>query len=590
MKKYNNLFKCSLLAIVLTFSNCETIDLDQTENPSQISEDLLDPVYTFNYVQIQLADFVETANSFTQRVTRQMAMTGGNSYNNAFQPVNFNANWNTGYNILNAIKVMEPKAIEKKESYALGGAKVIRVYVLMTMVDMYGNIPYSEALQGGANLNPKFDNSADIYRGLLTELDAAIVLLNQSNAAGSKVQDLYYDKKEKWITLANTLKLKMYCTARLAGSQFGVNDINAAIQTVVSAEGGIIDDESEDFAFKYGDSRFVPNTRHPLYNDQYENNGGAYIANYMMWAMTTEKKFSSQISTSPSRIDPRTSFYFYRQDENPNDEDNFTLPIVARPEEYNDIKYRSFYTFVPTLGEPALTPFIVSNWVGELNAPANGFWGRDHGDNAGIPPDASKRTVGGQYPIGGEYGAFGDVQTGGDKGAKGAGITPIIMSSFVHFMLAEAIQTGASIGGMTAAGEFENGMRASIKKVVNFLPDFVYSGGESQPSAAVLLAQENAYVTWMLGFFNDSSANSNYKVELIVKELYIASWGNGIEPYNAYRRTGFPSNFQPTREPAAGDFFSTALYPANSVVNNPNAPVNVRTKKVFWDVAGLTLH
>ena len=58
MKKYNNLFKWSFLAIVLTFANCETIDLDQTENPSQISEDLLDPVYTFNYVQLQLDSIV----------------------------------------------------------------------------------------------------------------------------------------------------------------------------------------------------------------------------------------------------------------------------------------------------------------------------------------------------------------------------------------------------------------------------------------------------------------------------------------------------------------------------------------------------
>ena len=580
MKKYNNLFKWSLLAIVLTFTNCETIDLDQTENPSQISEDLLDPVYTFNYVQIQLADFVDSANSFTQRVTRQMAMTGGNTYNNAFAPVNFNTNWNTGYNLLNAIKIMEPKAITNREYYALGASKVIRVYVLMTMVDMYGNIPYSEALQGSGNLNPRFDNSADIYRGLLAELDAAIAILGEENAPGSKVQDLYYNTQGQWVTLANTLKLKMYCNSRLpeAASELGV-DVGVKIKEIVAAN-NFIDEASEDFAFKYGNSRFNPNTRHPLYNDQYERGGGAYIANYMMWAMTTEKDFDIGISTEVTGVDPRTPFYFYKQDENPKGENTFTLPKPTRPEHYDNSEYRSFYN-------SNLTPFIVSNWIGENAIVDNGYWGRDHGDNSGIPPDASKRTVAGMYPIGGAYGKFGDVQQDGSKGALGAGIMPMILSSYVHFMLSEVIESGIGLGSRTAIGELEAGIRASIDKTVNFIPGYNYTGGVVKPNATVLAAQQESYVTFIKTKFNAATTN---KLELIIKEYFLAAWGNGIEPYNAYRRTGYPSNFQPTREQFSGVYFSTALYPGNSVVNNPNAPANVRTKKVFWDKAGLTLH
>jgi hypothetical protein len=580
MKKYNNLFKWSLLAIVLTFTNCETIDLDQTENPSQISEDLLDPVYTFNYVQLQLADFVDSANSFTQRVTRQMAMTGGNTYNNAFAPVDFNNNWNLGYNILNAVKIMEPKSITNREYYALGASKVIRVYVLMTMVDMYGNIPYSEALQGSANLNPRFDNSADIYRGLLAELDAAIVILGETNSPSSKVQDLYYQTQAQWITLANTLKLKMYCNSRLpeAATELGV-DVGAKIAEIVTAD-NFIDEANEDFAFKYGNSRFNPNTRHPLYNDQYERGGGAYIANYMMWAMTTEKGCKIGISSDITNVDPRTPFYFYKQDENPKGEDSFTLPTPSRPDHYDSDDYKSFYN-------SNLTPFIVSNWIGETSVVDNGYWGRDHGDNSGIPPDASKRTVAGMYPIGGAYGKFGDVQQDGSKGALGAGIMPIILSSYVHFMLAEAIESGISLGGRNAVAELEAGIRASIDKTINFIPSYNYTGGVVKPDPVVLSQQKEWYVNFVKTKYNAAGTN---KIELIIKEYFLAAWGNGIEPYNAYRRTGYPSNFQPTREPSSGVFFSTALYPGNSVVNNPNAPANVRTKKVFWDKAGLTLH
>lgn len=598
MKIKNNLFKWSLLAVVITFASCETMDLNQIDNPSQVSANQLDPVYAFNYIQVQLPAFVHSANQFTQRMVRQKAMTGGNTYDNAFAPVNSNTNWTQGYNILNAIKVMEPKAIATQETYALGAAKLIRVYILMTMVDLYGNIPYSEALQGSANLTPKFDNSADIYRNLLLEIDNAVAILNQPNAPGSKIEslhlDLYYGSQGGWITLANTLKLKMYCTARLAGADFGV-DIPVKINEIVTG-GNYIDQEIEDFAFRYGNNRSNPNTRHPDYNDEYELGGGDYLGNYMMWAMTTEKSTNpTQFSPKWDKVtsgdvneltDPRIHFYFYKQREDPSDfeGDTFTLPKKTRPAHYDNNQYKSFYN-PGTAGTG--TPYLVSNWVDGTGIESDGFWGRDHGDNSGIPPDQELRTVIGIYPAGGKYGPAGEVQNSGTDGAKGAGIMPIILSSYVHFMLAEAalVYPGA-ITGITPASEFEAGIRASINKTINIVPDYEFTPA-SQPDYAAFAGQTQKYVDFELAKFNAAGTN---QLELIIKEYYIASWGNGIEPYNAYRRTGYPSNFQPTLESSWGDFYSTAYYALDSTVNNPNAPSNVRTRKTFWDKAGLTLH
>lgn len=595
MKMKNNILKWSLFMLVFTFVSCETIDLDQVENPSQPSVDLLDPVYAFNYIQLQLPDFVSSANTFTQQVTRQMAMTGGNTYDNAFAPVNSNNNWNLGYNLLNAVKIMEPKAIVNREYYALGAAKVIRVYVMMTMVDMYGDVPYIEALQGSANLTPHFDRSADIYKGLLLEIDDAIAILNRTdNNSNSEIQDLYYGSQANWITLANTLKLKMYCNARLAGADLGVV-IQDKINAVLVAN-NYIDQQSEDFEFKYGNSRFNPNTRHPMYNDQYELGGGAYIANYMLWSMTTEKKFNGLVGSNGIvgdanlTYDPRIPFYFCKQVADPGGLDTFTLPRRIRPSQYDNEEYFSFY--YPTLADDIRTPYLVSNWIGETGITSNGYLGRDHGDNSGIPPDADKRTVGGIYPIGGAYGLTSSVQTGGDKGALGAGIMPMILSSYVHFMLAEAaLEIPGSVAGtgLSAEGELEAGIRASIKKTVNLIPDFPYgtNGNSSAPLPATLISHENKYVTFVMNKYNNAETN---KLELIIKEYFIAAWGNGIEPYNAYRRTGYPSNMQPTLELASGNYYYCAYYPSDSTVNNPNAPSNMRTRKVFWDKAGLTLH
>lgn len=568
-------------ATTLFFSSCETTDLDQLEDPSGVPSNLLDPVFAFNYVQLQLPKFVHSANGFTEEVTRHMAMTGGNTYENAYEPINFDTNWSQAYNLLQTVKVMEPRAMQNKEYYALGAAKVIRCYVLVSLADMYGDIPMSEALLGNDNLTPKFDSSALVYKNVLAELDAAIALLQQPNASGSRIQDLYYAGQNSWITLAKTIKLKMYCSARLAGTDIGVSDIGAAISGVIN-DGDYIDTPAEDFAFKYGNSRANPNTRHPIYNDQYELGGGAYLSNYLPWAMTTEKVaidagFNS-LNGPRSMKDPRVSLYFFKQDPDPQGEDQFTLPNRIRPDHYNNSEYNSFYDGTTR------TPFKVSNWTGG-SLIQYGFWGRDHGDNSGIPPDADKRSVVGIYPAGGAYGSAGSVQNSGRDGGKGAGIMPMILSSYVHFMKAEAILTLGIAGD--ARAELNLGMKESMEKAINLF-DVGVIAKYTQVEKDALTAKVDPYLAFMLSQYD--AADNTKKLEIIIKEYYIASFGNGFEPYNAYRRTGYPKNFQPTLEPGSGLFYSTALYPSASVVNNPSAPANVRTKKVFWDKANVVLH
>jgi len=587
MKMKRNIFKLILLTTIISFSSCETLDLDQTENPSTLNQSFLDPIYTFNYVQLQLPVFVNSANAFTQRVTRQMAMTGGNTYDNSFEPVNFDRNWSQAYNMLNAIKLMEPRAIQDQRYFELGASKIIRCYVLMTLVDMYGDIPYTEALLGNDNITPKFDSGASVYAAILAELDQAmIVIKNPEDRLGDVRQDLYYDEDaNKWVTLAKTLKLKMYITGRLAGSEFGVNDVAGAVTSILDG-GDYIDTEAEDFGFRYGNSRFTPNTRHPLYNDQYEAGGGAYIANYYMWAMSSEKGFSPVYGNSlPSGTnDPRLHYYFYKQNPDPSDfnTNTFILPGRARPSHYNDPQYASEYV------AGVLTPYVVSNWTNTSAAvPADGFWGRDHGDNAGIPQDNDKRTVGGIYPIGGQgFINPGTVQTGGTRGLLGAGIMPMLLTSWVHFLKAEAILE-LSVAG-DARAEFLSGINTSIEKVTNFGKDQESYPTLTQNQQSNIAANKIAYPAFMLTKFD--AATGDDRLEIVMKEYYLAAWGNGIETYNNYRRTGFPSNFQPTLQQASGAFYYRALYSASTVNNNPNTPANDRTRRVFWDKANITLH
>lgn len=580
-----NIFMKWRLVIILTsifFYGCETFDLNQTEDPNAVLIENLEYELAFNYIQLQLPDFVNSTNSFTQRVTRQMAMTGGTNYDNAFQPVNFNGNWSIAYNLLNAIKFMEPKAAARDDKYVIGAAKVIRCYVLATLVDVYGDIPYTEALLGNQNFFPKFDKSQDVYKGVLAELEQAKAILQVAGSKGDNVVDLYYGSSADWIRLANTIRFKMLVTARLAGNDIGIANVGAEIQSILDS-GNYISQTSQDFEFKYGSSRVNPQSRHPQYYDMYELGGGSYIANYMFWTMTSEKGFNTNINGlgGSSNYDPRTGFYFYKQ-ANPSGStiDNFVLPGRNRPEHFNQDEYASFYN-------STLTCYGLSNWVGSRDPESNGFWGRDHGNADGIPPDNELRTVTGLYPIGGEIGEPASTQTEGKKGALGRGIMPIILSSYVKFLRAEAM---LKIPGVTSASSVRDvlvdAVTTSIDKTINFLPDF------NRPpvvNSTTVQAQRTSYINFITTEYNLLTSDDK-RLEMIMKEYFIASWGNGIEPYNNYRRTGFPSNFQPTLEPVSGAYFSTALYPLTSQQNNPNTPGNTRLKKVFWDKANLNLH
>ncbi len=564
MKKIK--FLSLITAVLFSFVACETIDLDQLENPNAVSPDQLDVDFVYNSIQLQLAGFVNTASFSTQRLTRQFAMTGGPTYDNSFSEISFNGLWNSGYSILNNIKALEGPAEENEQTYHLGASKVIKAYVIVTLTDLFGDIPLTEALLGSENLAPNFDSSEEVYKIAFSEIDEAISLLALPVNSFPK-DEIYFDgggsgnnsTKAAWLKTAKTIKLKMLNTIRLNGSAIGI-DVAAEISNLIN-EGDLITVGSDDFHFNHGDSRSNPNTRHPYYNTFYEsagNIGGSYISNYFMWQVVVEKNVE----------DPRRRFYFYRQDINTNNEDIFTLGCAFQqpPSHYGSPQYNSIYE--PTKG----TPFCVASTAG--------YWGRDHGDASGLPPDNAKRTVPGVYPAGGKFdlGEGGSAQNSGVDGFQGRGITPIMLSSWVDFIKAEAALTLGTPGN--PRNLLESAIRKSINKTIFLLP----VDASNIPSTVEI----DTYVNYVLDAYD--AASESRKLEIIIKEYHIAAWGNGIEPYNNYRRTGFPSNLQPTLNASPGNYYNTLLYPANSTTNNPNTPANVRTKKVFWDIANFNLH
>ncbi|MBJ6145217.1 SusD/RagB family nutrient-binding outer membrane lipoprotein [Hymenobacter sp. BT559] len=103
---------------------------------------------------------------------------------------------------------------DASKANALAVEEVLEVYTWATLVETFGNIPYSQALDFN-NSQPKYDSQATIYADLATRLDAAIGKFDASQPLGFGANELLFPGTTaaattgQWIKFANALKLRM---------------------------------------------------------------------------------------------------------------------------------------------------------------------------------------------------------------------------------------------------------------------------------------------------------------------------------------------------------------------------------------------
>lgn len=180
-------------------------------------------------------------------------------------PVNL---WNNLYrdvlgNLTTAEKVIDlepkPSALSDAKFAAQQANKkaiieLLKVYTFQVLVDTFGDIPYTEALNP-TNVLPKYDDDAAIYPDLLIRANAALAVLNASTATESfNSGDVVFDGDlTSWINFGNSLKVKI--GINLADVNTGL--AQTAIESAVLA--GVITDNSQNASMVYA-------TAAPLYN------------------------------------------------------------------------------------------------------------------------------------------------------------------------------------------------------------------------------------------------------------------------------------------------------------------------------------
>ncbi len=531
MKTIKNKSKYLLLLLVFGLFNCEVGDLNQLEDPSNLTPSSADPELLLNNVQLQFMraiayneDNEDGINVRAAEFVRMQHLFGAYAGPFSLSSGAIDDIWTDFYReTLQDISVLIPLAEERELQGYVGVAKILRAYSYVILVDTFGEVPFTEALFGNDLPNPKLDDGQSIYNAMFDVIDEGIAAINAPNSV--MPNDLFYNgNKTQWVKLANTLKFKMYAQMRLVG------DFSSEINSLIAS--GIIEDSADDFEFKYSTvASATGESRHPYFVLCYDADGADdYMNSYYVNLLKADKGFE----------DPRLRYYFYRQ--------------IAETPTGDDL---------PCDGEPGYNFCYLGDF----------YWTRDHGDDEGVPPDQLKRTTYGLYPVGGAFDADNFTTVVNNQGASGAGIFPLMLSTYVKFLKAESALTNNTTGDPRAL--LEEGIRAAMDKVLNFNP------GQVDAAFAASTQDVEDYITFVLARY-DAAGDDNERLDIIMKEYYIALWGNGFEAWNNYRRTSMPSDLSP-HVTTPGEFPRSFLYPASVV--NTNSSINQKpvTTKVFWD-------
>ena len=543
MKNIKKLSIFLFLILGVTFTSCETTDLDLLDDPNDVTLDKANLERYLVAIQLDFRNFVETMGRNGAQLTRIEYMFG-RTYLANYTPENTNFEWGLAYQgMFSDIVGAELLANEAEANNHLAVMNIMKAYTLMTLVDFYGDVPFSEASNPAEFPFPNSDDDAAVYAGAIALLDLAG---EQLSAGGASLQtDFFYDNDfDQWRKALNTLKMNAYLNTRLVDGD-ALNKFNAIVNS-----GNYISSTPDDFQFNYGTSVVNPDTRHPAYGADYgEAGAGRYRSNWLMQLMLDNN-------------DPRIRYYFLRQV--PCTPGTIGADGVACPPNGPQLQC-SLQT------RPVHYPADMAYCNVD-----SGYWGRDHGNDEGIPPDSFRRTAIGVYPAAGRFDddKFTSIQLG--EGGAGAGITPIMLASWVDLMRAEAAMAAGNTG--SAGTLLQSALTKSIAKVRTFGGLDPAADSSFFPTANDVSAYKDAIATAFNG------ANTDGKWNVLAEQTFVSYYGNGINPYNFYRRTGYPTTLQFNVEANPGNFVRSFLYPATEANTNSNIEqkANVDTQ-VFWD-------
>jgi hypothetical protein len=256
-----------ICSIAVLFANCNKFDDDLNVSPTALAEPTTRGLLTNSIQAIPNLVLGGTAVSRNGSLYVQYLSEGPYPGPSLYSDRTFSfSDWYTGP-LFNLQKIIEynnegssfadPGANGSKDNQ-IAVARILKAYLFLNMTDRWGDIPYSQALQGDKAFSPVYDKQQDIYTDLFKELtEAAAQIKEGENAAAGDI--LLGGDMAAWKRFANTTRMIMGLRLSKVDPAKGMAEYASAVA------GGVISSNAEniDYQFIAGD----PNNYNPWYNN-----------------------------------------------------------------------------------------------------------------------------------------------------------------------------------------------------------------------------------------------------------------------------------------------------------------------------------
>ena len=234
-----------LLSGSVILNSCSKTYLDINEDPNRATETTITPELIFTGAEVQVGARQASGNFlFLNHWMGYIAPNGDFAPNFKEQTYDISFSfgdpiWQNHYNVLFDLHQVQTKSMATGDSVLAAASIILSAKLFQELVDLFGNIPYSQAFQAPQNTQPAYDKGQDVYKSLLANLDLAVNYMKIATARKSfaAADVINGGDVAKWARFGNSLRL------RLLLRQSEIPGFNPAPDlTKIANSGGILND------------------------------------------------------------------------------------------------------------------------------------------------------------------------------------------------------------------------------------------------------------------------------------------------------------------------------------------------------------
>lgn len=284
----------SFIALLMISAGCKKSFFDINENPNSPTEEAMQPNLLLSAVLNSTAKKMAINYDFAAHWMGYWTRSGSYGQSNPLENYDITTsyqrnNWVNSstldanpvvswYDILKDNNVMEKKAQESGDMFYVAAAKVVKSIGYMYLVDIYNNVPYTEAFDLEGHITPAYDKGEDIYKDLLLQLDEAAKMFAAIDNAGvtaSEADILFEGDLEMWRKLVNTQRLKLLIRqSQVFGAAVPTEEL---AKITADGSGFLMSGETANVNPGYAVDKYKQN---PFYNAYKKDETGTLVDNF----------------------------------------------------------------------------------------------------------------------------------------------------------------------------------------------------------------------------------------------------------------------------------------------------------------------